>query len=75
MQTEWQTVDPDQTSQSSLRSSLISVYTVCPDLPVRKLRVITVFEFCFACLSNILMFASGVSGEECILYDHLETEL
>ena len=29
-------VDPDQTAHS-----LIWVYTVCPDLPVRKLRTIT----------------------------------
>ena len=34
-------VDPDQTPQSSL----ILVCTVCPDLYVRKLRIITVFLF------------------------------
>ena len=33
-------VDPDQ------RSSLIWVYTDCPDLSVRKLRIITVFCYC-----------------------------
>ena len=32
-------VDPDQTAP---RSSLIRVYTVCPDLSVRKLRNIMV---------------------------------
>ena len=32
-------VDPDQTAP---RSSLSWVYTVCPNLPVRKLRIITV---------------------------------
>ena len=31
--------DPDQTAP---RSSLIWVYTVCPDLSVRKFRIITV---------------------------------
>ena len=34
--------DPDQTAPS--RSSLIWVCTVCPDLSVRKLRVITVMH-------------------------------
>ena len=32
-------VDPDE------RSSLIRVYTVCPDLSVRKLKIITVLKF------------------------------
>ena len=35
-------VDPDQTAP---RSSLIWVYTVCLDLPVRKLRIITVIVY------------------------------
>ena len=43
-------VDPDQTApleQSDLglyRSSLIRVYTVCPDVSVLKLRIITVLS-------------------------------
>ena len=39
-------VDPDQTAplgdKGSSRSSLIRVYTVCPGLSVRKLRIIRV---------------------------------
>ena len=34
--------DPDQTAPLGSRSSLIRVYTVCPDLYARKLRIITV---------------------------------
>ena len=33
--------DPDQTAP---RNSLIWVYTVCPDLSVQKLRIVTVDE-------------------------------
>ena len=40
MQTEWQQCRP--WSDCSPRGSLIWVYTVCPDLPIRKLRIITV---------------------------------
>ena len=36
-------VDPDQAT----RSSLIRVYTVCPDLSVQKLRIIMVFQKIF----------------------------
>ena len=43
-------VDPDQ------RSSLIWVYTVCSDLSVRKLRIITVF---------LLLFAEKFPGQSC----------
>ena len=34
--------DQDQTDSSSFRSRLVWVYTACPDLSVRKLRVITI---------------------------------
>ena len=34
-------VDPDQIASLISRSSLIWVYTVCPDQSVRKLRTIT----------------------------------
>ena len=44
MQTEWQTVQ-------TLISSLIWVCTVCPDLSVRKLRIITVVTVCPSILS------------------------
>ena len=35
-------VDPDQQSDLSFRSSMIWVYTVCQGLSVQKLRIITV---------------------------------
>ena len=46
-------VDPDQT-----RSSLVWVYTVCPDLSVRKLRIITEsIEF----VQNVISLASIIT--------------
>ena len=62
MQTEWQSLDADQ--------HLIWVCTVCPDLSVRKLRIITVVTVCPSILSpdTYLNFFPG--GNTCTLLCH-----
>ena len=47
-------VDPDQTA----RSSLIWVYTVCPDLSVRKLRIFTVSQEDLASFEDYVWLSS-----------------
>ena len=57
-------------SDCSSRSSLIWVYTVCPDLSVRKLRIITVIEFLKICIHKCVFFDWKLELEH-----ELETEL
>ena len=63
MQTEWQTVQ-------TLISSLIWVCTVCPDMSVRKLRIITVVTVCPSILSPNTYFNFFPGGNTCTLLCH-----
>ena len=62
--------DADGIAKSMLISSLIWVCTVCPDLSVWKLRIITVVTVCPSILSPDTYFIFFRGGNTCTLLCH-----